>query len=175
MVYYEERIHTSVKCERDGIISDKIEHTASRLVRMNIDGSEREILFEYVFYDADKIIQNWANHCHLSIDFVKDGYVICLFRGDRDTIYYFIDRDGNDNRLLGIVRGTSSYWLDDIELVGRIGDDPDIHMRLAVTKGKNETIVFRLTIENKNHLYLYSNDYTYSCGAFVEFDSLYVK
>jgi hypothetical protein len=39
----------------------------------------------------------------------------------------------------------------------------------------NETIVFRLTIDNENYLSLYSNDYTYSCGAFVDFDSLYMR
>lgn len=138
MIYYEELVYANVKSERNGVITEELEHIASRLVRMNPDGSGKETVFEYAFIDENEPIQNWAPYCHLGFSFADKGVLINLYRGDNDTQYYFIEPDGNNARYLGSVRGTSSVWLGDLSLVGRIGDNLNIHMRLSVNDGRVE-------------------------------------
>ncbi len=134
-LYYEERIYETVKTERRGIVREDLEHTASRLVSLKLDGRNAETIFEYTFFDKNKTSMDFLPYFNLGFEFVKDGIVINLFNGDKDMRYYFIKPDGSDPRFLGYERGTSIEWLGTRSLVGHINDSLKIHMNLDVKKG----------------------------------------
>ena len=83
---------------------DKIDNSITQLVRMNLDGDSREIVYNYNYYDENMVVPY-----NLSFEFANDGLVIRLF-GD-DERYYYVDFDGDNERFLGSVKGTASYWL----------------------------------------------------------------
>lgn len=135
MIYFEELIYAKVKIEKDGAITEELEHVASRLVRMNMEGDGKETVFEYIFLDENDTLQHWAPYCYLGFDFADNGVIINLYCHGRDTQYYFIEQNGGNTRFLGSVRGTSSKWLGELSLIGRIGDDLNIHMQLNLKNG----------------------------------------
>ena len=108
---------------------------AANLVRVNPDGSGRQTIFEY---DSNLLA---GNHLYMMFEGVRDGLLIYIINGSEPDRYYFINPDNLDPdsanavRYLGEIRGTPPEWLGDLQLVGRIGDDLNIHMNLNISQG----------------------------------------
>lgn len=107
-IYYREEDRGLVKLMKDGGITEVDATLSTRVVRMNLDGSDTEVLFRYDnHYTEGEISETYLPHISV-IPYLSGGELIVSFSvGNTPDRYYRMDLDGSNVQLIGELKGFS--------------------------------------------------------------------
>lgn len=114
VVIYQDKIYygadvnkmISYRIINDGIqeIQQKEDTVGLRLYRMNLDGTDKEILFEYFLpIEEDEIQEPWLSYLSLNNEINNGKMVVEVYIGDAEHPFYRMDTDGSNVEMLGTV------------------------------------------------------------------------
>jgi hypothetical protein len=103
-LYYEVEISKDVSIRSEGIVSNSNETVAVQLISMNLDGTDKKIIFNanHPQYTENNIIEDYLSYLSLSYE-ISGNEIIVMVYGDANQPYYRMNLQGKDKSLIGSV------------------------------------------------------------------------
>lgn len=100
--YVSEMIRYKEVCDGQEQIAEAEEEIGIRLYRINPDGTERELVYEYLLPEAGQEVWEYRP-CYLTLipEISGDEIVVEVYTGDRPHPFYRMNTDGGNVRFLG--------------------------------------------------------------------------
>ena len=106
-IYYSETISATMKIKKDTEITESEEHIYTQIIRMNLDGTKKEVLFRYDNdYKEGEILEDYLPYISASCTPLGGELIVSLYIGDAPNKYYRMNLDGTNVRFIGELKGS---------------------------------------------------------------------
>ena len=105
-IYYSENVRTTAMIKRNGEIVETNEILATKILRMNLDGSSVEVLFQYDNdYSEGEVLETDLPYISATPYPSGGELIVSLYIGNAPNKYYRMNLDGSNVQLIGELKG----------------------------------------------------------------------